>query len=202
MEVDMVDLTEQLDRIGKNVMTTYPSDKIRRLLFRIPLILWRLGLGPIIGRYLVVLTTWGRKSGLARHTMLEYLTWRGKIYVVCAWPQSDWYKNLSSDPHVTIQTWQGAERMLATRVTDDEELMKILDMIQEREPKLMEWYFEDEGIRPTHEEILSHKERFHVVRFDPTVERTPLPLRVDLAWLWPAAMLVMMLFGQRRRSRT
>ena len=197
----MVDFTEQLDRFGRNVMTTYPGNKIRRFFFKIPLVLWRLGLGPIIGHYLVVLTTWGRKSGLARYTMLEYFTWRGKIYVICAWPKSDWYKNLTADPHVTIQTWQGAERMMATRVMDDDELMKILDMVQEREAKLMGWYFEDEGIRPTREDILSHKERFHVVRFDPTIERTPLPLRVDLAWLWPMIMLAMTLFGKRRQDR-
>ncbi|MFP4394378.1 MAG: nitroreductase family deazaflavin-dependent oxidoreductase [Anaerolineales bacterium] len=182
------------------MMTTYPGNKIRRLFFKIPLILWRLGLGPIIGHYLVVLTTWGRKSGLARHTMLEYFTWRGKIYVICAWPQSDWYKNLTADSHATIQTWQGAERMIANRVMDDEELMKILDMVQERQSKLMAWYFEDEGVPPTREGILSYKERFHVVRFDPTMECTPLPLRVDLAWLWPVMMLAMMLFGKRRQS--
>ncbi len=198
----MVGFTEQLERIGKNVIITYPVTKVRRFLFKAPLMLWRLGLGPIIGRYLVVLTTWGRTSGLARHTMLEYFTWRGKIYVICAWPQSDWYKNLNADPHVTIQTWQGAERMLATRVMGEGELMKVLDMAQEREPKLIEWYLEDEGIRPTSEESLSHKERFHVVRFDPTLERTPLLLRVDLAWLWPVMMLVMMLFGKRCQSKS
>lgn len=44
----MVDFTEQLDRIGKNVMTRYPGSKIRHFFFKTPLILWQLGIGTII----------------------------------------------------------------------------------------------------------------------------------------------------------
>lgn len=85
----------------------YPSHPALRRLFQLPIWLRRLGLGALTGRLFLILTTRGRKSGLPRHTALEYHTFKGRIYVMAAWPKSDWYQNLLADPHVTIQTVHG-----------------------------------------------------------------------------------------------
>ena len=72
-----------LDKFGRAFMR-YPDSQWQKLLFKAPLILWRLGLGPIMGHHVLVITTVGRKTGLPRHTMTEYHTMEGRIYIPCA----------------------------------------------------------------------------------------------------------------------
>ncbi len=190
---------------GKKLMV-YPRQKWHKLLFKMPLILWRMGLGPLMGHYVLVLTTWGRKSGLPRHVMTEYHVMRGRIYVPCAFgPKSQWYRNLAADPHVTVQTWQGAESMLAHRVTDDEELRAVYTLIRRRNPVMLHWYLESLGLPDDVAALVAHKDRVYIIRFDPTSEPTPPPLEVDLAWIWPVWMLLSAfrrwLSGKRSRRR-
>jgi len=188
------------EEFGQSFMT-YPESKWRRTLFRAPIFLWRLGLGPIIGHNMLLLTTTGRKTGLPRRALTEYHTLQGKIYVPCAFgPQSDWYKNLVADPHVTVQTWQGAESMLATRVTEDEELLAIIDLMRSRNPVMLAWYFESLGIAEESEDILANKDRIYIIRFDPTTDPTPFPLEADLAWLWPVLLLAVLKLCRRRKK--
>ena len=56
-----------------------------------PRFLYAIGLGPIYGRLVLLLTTTGRKSGLHRVTPLQYEEIEGKIYVGAARGQkADW----------------------------------------------------------------------------------------------------------------
>ena len=138
-----------LDKFGREFMT-YPTSKWRQLAFKAPLILWRMGLGPLLGHHVLVITAKGRKTGLPRHTMTEFHVMKGKIYVPCAFaPKAQWYKNIVADPRVTVQTWQGAEAMIATRVTDDEELLAVIALMQKNNPVMLDWYFETKGVEPT-----------------------------------------------------
>ena len=188
---------EAFNKLGRDFMT-YPTSKRGQLMFKLPLILWRLGLGPLLGHYLLVITTKGRKSGLPRHTMTEFHTLNGKIYAPCAYGRkAQWYKNIAADPHVTVQTWQGAERMIATRVTDDEELLAVLQLVTRNNPVMLGWYLDSLGISPESEDIVAHKDRIYLIRFDPTDALTPVPLEVDLAWIWPVAMLVMLMLRRK-----
>lgn len=52
----------------------YPSHSALRSLFRLPILLYRLGLEPLVGWGFMILTTTGRKSGLPRRTAIEYHT--------------------------------------------------------------------------------------------------------------------------------
>ena len=53
--------------------TTYPAPgTLNRLLFKTPLLWWRVGLGGLLGRSIIVLTTWGRKCHRPRQTTLSY----------------------------------------------------------------------------------------------------------------------------------
>lgn len=188
-----------LDEFGRAFMR-YPDSQWRKLLFKAPLILWRLGLGPIMGYHVLVITTVGRKTGLPRHTMTEYHTMEGKIYVPCAFgTQADWYKNMQANPYVTVQTWQAPESMKATRVTDSEELLDIIRVLRKRNGVMLDWYLDSLGLEDSRPEtILANKDLIHIIRFDPTTEPTPFPLGVDLAWLWP----VLLLLSRIRRRRT
>ena len=103
---------------------TYPSNGWRRAMFRWPVQLWRLGLGPVIGRFMVLISHTGRKSGLTRRTMTELHVVNGKKYAPSGFGRrAQWYRNIEADPRVTIQTADGAESAIARRVTDDDELL-------------------------------------------------------------------------------
>jgi len=187
----------------QSMQAFYPRQKWAKWMVKLPLYLWRLGLGPVSGKIFLVLTTTGRKSGLPRHTMVEYHVVNGKKVAPCAFGEkSQWYKNIQADPRVTVQTADGTERMRAVRVTDDEELRAIFDTLQRRDPALLNWYLQSLGIEPTAEAVIANKERVYFIRFDPTDEPTPPGLEVDLAWLWPAILLSMlarkMLRGRKR----
>src|SRR5512143_1374833 len=111
---------------------TYPArGTLNRLLFKTPLLWWRSGLGWLLGRYMLVLSTWGRKSHTPRHTMLSYTPINDTIYIGAGWGERcDWYRNLQADPHVTLQVWsqqvtgqkgEVAIPAIARRVTEENE---------------------------------------------------------------------------------
>src|SRR5262245_62553414 len=83
----------------------YPKGGWRRRLFRTPLYLWRLGAGPLLRGKMLILSTRGRRSGLVRHTALEYSVINGFHYLGSGWGmRPDWCQNLAADPHATVQS--------------------------------------------------------------------------------------------------
>jgi deazaflavin-dependent oxidoreductase (nitroreductase family) len=185
---------------------SYPGAGWRRAMFKAPLVLWRMGFRPIIGRIMLVITHTGRKSGLPRHTMVEYHMLDGVKYAPCAFgPRSDWFKNITADPRVTIQTAHGTEHAIAERVTDDQELLSVYDLFMRRDPPLTRWYLDSLDIQPNQTDVLAKKERINWFRFDPTDKDTPPALDTDLVWVLPImgiSMLLSWIFIHRlRKSR-
>jgi deazaflavin-dependent oxidoreductase (nitroreductase family) len=78
-----------------------------RLLFRLPIYLYRFGLGWVLGERFVLLTHIGRKSGKPRQTVLEILRQEvdgNTIYVTAAWGErADWLQNVRAHPEVEVQ---------------------------------------------------------------------------------------------------
>ncbi len=189
------------DNMGE--MFPYPEHPLLRYLFRSPLLAWRLGLGPLLGQILVVLTARGRKSGKPRRTVVEYLPLRGNLYVVAAYaPRADWYQNIMAHPYVTAQTWQGAESLKATRVTESNELCAVLEHYRRRNPVMVDWYLESLGLDPQNiEEVLAHREQIYILRLAPTAAATPPSLQPDLAWVWPVALIGVLVVWRLLRLR-
>lgn len=86
-----------------------------RFLYRLPILLYRIGLGFILGRRFLLLEHIGRKSGLRRKAVLEVIRYdevNESYYVVSAFGgRSDWYQNIFKQPKVRIQVgwkWMGA----------------------------------------------------------------------------------------------
>lgn len=177
----------------------YPSHPALKFLFKAPLFLWRIGLGPLVGRLFLILTTWGRKSGLPRYTPVEYHVVDGRPHVMAAWPQSDWYRNLQANPHVTIQTSTGTRRAIARRLTDDAELAAVYEYAEAH--PMLRCLWESMGIDLTREAFLEQKERFRLLTFEPTGDPTPPPLQADLWWVWPLGVAFVVLV-RLWRSRT
>jgi deazaflavin-dependent oxidoreductase (nitroreductase family) len=163
----------------------YPARRWQQLAFKAPVNLWRLGLGPIVGHVLMLISHTGRKSGLTRRTLVEYHVLEGKKYAPVAFgEQAQWYQNILANPLVTIQTAGGAQGAIATRVTDDAELVIVYNLLMRRNPVMMRWYLDSLGIRDTPEDVIAKKDRIFLLRFDPTGEPTPPPLEADLWWVW------------------
>ena len=187
---------------------TYPTGGWRKAMFKYPVYLWRLGLGPLMGKIMVLMTTTGRKSGLPRRTLTEYHRLNGKKYAPSGFgSRSQWYKNIEADPHVTIQTEDGAERVIAVRVTEDDEILALMDvMIKKDGTAMRDLYLNALEIEPTPEDILAKKDRIYWLRFDPTDEPTPPPQEADLMWVWPITavftLLAILILRKLTRSTT
>jgi deazaflavin-dependent oxidoreductase (nitroreductase family) len=76
--------------------------------FRLPIHLYRLNLGWLLGHRILLLTHRGRKSGCIYRTPLEVIRHdptTGENFVVSAWgEEADWYRNLKANPTVEIRT--------------------------------------------------------------------------------------------------
>ncbi len=96
---------------GEYIIETYLVPKDRPgwffgLWFKHPLLYYKLGLGPLIGKQVLVLTTIGRKTGKARQTPLGYGydAATSTYHVVAGWDgRTDWYRNLKANPKAHVQ---------------------------------------------------------------------------------------------------
>ncbi|MFD5202206.1 nitroreductase family deazaflavin-dependent oxidoreductase [Streptomyces sp. NPDC058375] len=79
----------------------------RRRLARLPIAFYRVGLGPVFGRRLLLLHHTGRNSGLDRRVALEVVAYdpvQGTWTLASGFgPEAAWYRNLRATPKTTIQ---------------------------------------------------------------------------------------------------
>ena len=101
-----------------------PARGVMRWLLRAPIWLYRAGLGGLLGGRFLLLTHTGRKSGLPRQTVLEVVIREredGSYVVASGWGESsDWLRNISHTPAVSIQVGRRTCPALAERVAPDE----------------------------------------------------------------------------------
>jgi deazaflavin-dependent oxidoreductase (nitroreductase family) len=74
---------------------------------KMPLILYRLGLGWILGKRFMLLTHVGRRSEKVYRTILAVLRFDEKtqeIMVVSPWSGSNWYRNIQTAPALEVET--------------------------------------------------------------------------------------------------
>jgi deazaflavin-dependent oxidoreductase (nitroreductase family) len=90
-----------------------PPKKITRApafllpIFKLPLVLYRLRLGWLLGHLFMQLTHVGRRSGKVRRTILAVLRWDARtreVKAVSAWNASEWYKNIQATPAQQVET--------------------------------------------------------------------------------------------------
>jgi deazaflavin-dependent oxidoreductase (nitroreductase family) len=102
-------------RVVKNI--ELPTG-LSRFLFRLPIHAYQLNLGWLFGRRLLLLNHTGRVTGQPRQVALEVAEHDptdGSYVVASGWgPGSAWYRNILSNPDVTIQV--GTRTIPATAV--------------------------------------------------------------------------------------
>jgi deazaflavin-dependent oxidoreductase (nitroreductase family) len=79
-----------------------------RLAFRLPIYLYHLNLGWILGHRFLLFVHLGRKSGLLRETVLEVILYdpaTRESVVLSAWgEEADWYRNIEAVPALEVRT--------------------------------------------------------------------------------------------------
>ena len=76
-------------------------------MLKLPLVLYRLRLGWLLGHRFLRLTHVGRRSGKLRQTVLAVLSFdeqSREIKAVSAWNASEWYKNIQAAPALQVET--------------------------------------------------------------------------------------------------
>jgi len=76
-------------------------------IFKLPVFLYRLRLGWLLGKRFMQITHVGRHSGKVRRSVLAVLRFDEKtkeLYAVSAWKGSDWYYNIQSSPALQVES--------------------------------------------------------------------------------------------------
>jgi deazaflavin-dependent oxidoreductase (nitroreductase family) len=141
-------------------------------LFKIPILQYKLGLGWMTGRYVLLLTTTGRKSGKPRHTPLEYDYDRenDRYRIAAGWGgHTDWYRNLTKDPHVIVQVGRRKFNAIAERACD-EEVARFMKQVSERHTEMDRVWnrWSDQPVDGTFESYV------HAAKFFPSVWLKPM----------------------------
>jgi deazaflavin-dependent oxidoreductase (nitroreductase family) len=114
-----------------------PRGALRRLL-RLPIWLYRLRLGRLLGERFLMLSHLGRKSRRLRQTVLEVVAAEpaSRRYIVASgWGrQADWYRNILRTPRVLLDTAHGRHEALA-RQLDEAEAAAALERYASRHPR-------------------------------------------------------------------
>ncbi|MFR0355604.1 nitroreductase family deazaflavin-dependent oxidoreductase [Streptomyces sediminimaris] len=96
----------------------------RRLLARLPVVLFRAGLGWVFGRRLLLLHHTGRVTGLHRRVVLEAVEYEPAdgswIVASGSGPGADWYRNLRAEPKTVIEVGTRHHAVTAHFLTPDD----------------------------------------------------------------------------------
>jgi deazaflavin-dependent oxidoreductase (nitroreductase family) len=144
--------------------------RVYRLTKKPPQIAYALGLGPLIGRKVLLLTTTGRKSGLPRVTPLQYEEIDGCYYVGSAMgTESDWYKNLSANPKVKVRVGRKKFQGIAETSTDIDRLVDFIEYRLKRNPRMLGAILKAHGMptKPSRDELAEYSKNRALVVIRP-----------------------------------
>src|SRR5574338_730061 len=156
----------------KSIIDRPPSQALRFGL-RLPIWLYRLYLGWLLGNRFLMLTHKGRKSGQTHQTVIEVVRFdkgTNTYYAVSGWgKKADWYQNIHADPDVAINA---GRRKLEVHARDIplSESIEILDEYTRQHPlafKELTKLFLDEQLQPGREASRRLAELMPMVAFEP-----------------------------------
>jgi deazaflavin-dependent oxidoreductase (nitroreductase family) len=132
-------------------------------------VLYAIGLGPLIGGFIVLLTTTGRKSGLKRVTPLQYEKIGADYFLGAArGVKADWVRNIQSNPQVEIRVGAKQIQGVAEVVTDPSRFADFIEIRLQRHPHMIGFIMEKaHGLskRPSRDQLeeLAKNEAFVIV---------------------------------------
>ena len=131
--------------------------------------LYSIGLGPLVGKIILLLTTTGRRSGKKRVTPLQYEMIGADYYLGAArGVKDDWVRNIQIDPQVELRV--GAKHFQGTAevITDPSKFADFMEVRLERHPRMIGLIMEKAHGLPRHPsreqlEELAKNEAFVIV---------------------------------------
>jgi deazaflavin-dependent oxidoreductase (nitroreductase family) len=140
-------------------------------ILKLPLLLYRTGMGWLFGHRFMLLTHVGRHSGKVRRTVLAVLCFdpkTGEIMAISAWSASEWHKNILTSPALQVETgftrYAPVHRSLST-----EEIVTLFEEYRRRHPifsrivcRIPGWQW-----NASHEELLELASTLRGVAFRP-----------------------------------
>lgn len=134
-------------------------------------LLYAIGLGPLIGRIILLLMTTGRKSGMKRVTPLQYELIGTDYYLGAARGiKADWVRNIQSNSQVDVRVGGKQFQGVAEVVTDVDRIADFLEVRLERHPRMIGLIMEKaHGLprRPSREQMEKLAEREALVIVHP-----------------------------------
>lgn len=133
-------MNDEKGRYHMAVQTHQPKlpSGLSRLLFRMPIYLYKLRLGWLLGGRFLLLNHIGRKSGLPRQAVVEVVRHdsASDTYIIASGfgDQAQWFQNLMQTPDVTIQVGRRKLAVHARRLSPDEAADEMADYAR-RNPK-------------------------------------------------------------------
>jgi deazaflavin-dependent oxidoreductase (nitroreductase family) len=174
---------------------------------RFMLLMWRLGLGtwvnawPEVGGRIMVITHTGRKSGLKRHSPVNYALIGGELYCIAAFGEaSDWYNNIKANPAVEVWLSDGWWAGTAEEVSDPSARLLLIRQVLINSGAVAPLM----GVKPremTDEALDAFIHDYRLIHIHRTAPRTGPGGPGDLAWMWPIAVFVFLVLLLKRRKR-
>ncbi len=115
---------------------------LKRAIFRLialpPRLLYAVGLGGLVGKRVLVLTTTGRVSGRFHTTPLQYEPVDGTFVVGSArGTGADWFRNVVAHPSVTVQVGRSRYTAVAEPCVEPAVIADFLELRRRRHPWFM-----------------------------------------------------------------
>ncbi len=129
-----------------------------------------MGLGQVIGRLILLLTTTGRKSGLPRVTPLQYEEVNGHIYVASAnGTHADWFKNILAHPRVGVRVKSRTFDGIAEAATDPVRIANFLELRLQRHRRMVGAILQADGLpaRPNRSQLEAYAAKLAMVIITP-----------------------------------
>lgn len=115
----------------------HPPRGLKALPWKLPILIYRSGLGWIMGTKFLLLEHIGRRTGQLRRAVLEVIDLdpvEGEYVVASGFgTRSQWFQNISQEPRVTIQVGSKRIDALASRL-DPDQAGELLLRYAERHP--------------------------------------------------------------------
>lgn len=138
-----------------------------------PRLAYALGLGPVLGGVILLLTTTGRKSGLPRVTPLQYELVGDVYYLGSARGQAaDWFRNIQANPRVQVRVKSHRFTCLAQPVTDPCRIADFLELRLKRHPRMVSKILKASGLpdNPTRANLEAYATQITMVILDPQAQ--------------------------------
>ena len=138
-----------------------------------PILAYKIGLGPLIGRFVLLLTTTGRKTGLQRVTPLQYEVIDGVYHIGAVFGmKTDWVRNIQANPHVQVRIKNSTFHGQAEISIDPEDIADFIQYRMNKHPRMIGLIMKLDGFtpRPSREELIEYSKNLALVRITPVAQ--------------------------------